>query len=46
LEMAVSQTICWGWSGITIFLISAFQVARIIDMYHWHLAFVGVCVLF
>jgi hypothetical protein len=34
LEM-VSQTICLGWPGTKIFLISASPVIRITDLSHW-----------
>jgi hypothetical protein len=34
----VSQTICPGWLRTTILLISAYWVARITGMSHWHLA--------
>jgi hypothetical protein len=34
LEMGVSRTICHGWPGTVILLISASQVARIIGMHH------------
>jgi hypothetical protein len=35
LEMGVSGTICLGWSQTIIFLISASQVVRIIDVSYW-----------
>jgi hypothetical protein len=39
LEMGVSQTICPDWPWTLILPISTFQVARIIGMSHWHLAY-------
>jgi hypothetical protein len=39
LEMGVSQTTCWGWHWGEVLPISASQVARIIGMSHWCLAF-------
>jgi hypothetical protein len=30
------ELLAWGWSPTAIFPISAFQVARIIGVSHWH----------
>jgi hypothetical protein len=38
----VSQTICLGWLQTTILLISAYWVARIIGLSHWHQVYHGV----
>jgi hypothetical protein len=38
VEMGYHELFCLGWSWKAIVLISASQVARIIDLSHWHLA--------
>jgi hypothetical protein len=39
-ENRILRTVSLGWFWTTVILISAFQVARIIDLSHWHLAIV------